>query len=578
MRMAKVAATVLKARGVFPRAGQLLSGSRAKALKETLKKTPGHFSHNFRTGVTTSNAKDLEKLRRKITEEGTKVLAARGAAGVGLAGAGVAAHSALKKSDKKTSNGEKEKESCGIKTSAAKEPPTDEELKETGRQRGVANLAAEATREKGRGGERLGKVLGMLGGGAGGGALGHHLLGGHPAGLIGGAALGGLAGRSAGSELGTELDIRRNAPTAVSTEALSPVLKTAAAAIRFDLALHKIAEGEDGAMGDMAAPTAGGLQPSNYLAAEIAGQQAQEANEANFYRQQLGQAQQTTAQMQQQMADVQAQLDQLQQQAAQSGEQVQQAAQEAMAARDDAVNATMEVAKARIGAQKMRQQMLELASQDPQALGEEAMAPQPMMGPDGQPMAPEQAPEQAGPGAAPSGAEAPDASMQPEAPDEGPAGQAPPLATPPGAEPPAGAPDMNAPAGGPLGPQGEEAMPARELKTASAALLGGLGGAALGAGGSLMAGRNVGGLRDKVTALEGAQDGSFGHAAALAAAKQGLAAGELAEKHPVRSAIAGGLTGAMTGLAAGPALAAGGRELGGHLATIGRAAKRGMGG
>lgn len=429
---------------------------------------------------------------------------------------------------------------------------TDEELKETGRQRGVASLAAEATREKGRRGERAGKVLGTIAGGLGGAAAGKKFIGGK-AGTIAGLASGMLAGRSAGKELGTERDLRKNA-----------------AAMRFDLVLHKLAFDEDPQA--MAAPTAGDMQPTNYLAAEMLGQRAQEANEANFYREQLSQAKQESAAVQQQMADTQMQLDQLQQQAAQAGTQVQQAAQEAMAARDDAVNATLEVAKARIGAQKMRQQMLELASQDPQALGEEAVAPQMAMGPDGQPMPPEAA------GAPPEEAGAPDAGMAPPPEEEGPAGGAPAPPTPPGAAPPAGGPDMAAPAAGPMGPPPEGGMPATELKQASARLLGALGGAALGAGSGALAGRSAPGLRDRVQQLEASQDGSFGQAAALAAAKKGLAAGELAEKHPMGSAIMGGLGGAVTGAMAGPMLAQNVSELGEHGRIIGRAIRRGVGG
>ena len=106
------------------------------------------------------------------------------------------------------------KEASGISKVAsmmakwAKENPTDADLKETGRQRAVANISAEHEREKSRRGERAGRSLGALGGLAAGGALGKRLIGGK-AGTIAGAAMGGLAGRAAGGELGTELDIHR---------------------------------------------------------------------------------------------------------------------------------------------------------------------------------------------------------------------------------------------------------------------------------------------------------------------------------------------------------------------------------
>lgn len=90
----------------------------------------------------------------------------------------------------------------------AKEAPTDEELRESGRQSAVKTIAAEHGRERARRGERAGKVLGALSGIAAGGAAGKKLVGGK-AGTLGGAVIGGLAGRSLGSELGTEADIAR---------------------------------------------------------------------------------------------------------------------------------------------------------------------------------------------------------------------------------------------------------------------------------------------------------------------------------------------------------------------------------
>lgn len=446
---------------------------------------------------------------------------AGGAAGGALTGLGVGGVQALRGSP--PGYGKNTKAERAKKKEAADK--TDAELKEVGRQRGVANLAAEATREKGRRGERVGKTLGMIGGAAGGAALGNKLVGG-PMGTLGGTAIGALMGRSAGNELGTEYDIAKNA-----------------AAMRFSLALHKLAEepgmpGGGDAGDGISSPTAPELQPQNYLAAEMLGQQAQDANEAAFYREQLGAANQSMTAMQQQMADVQARLDQMQQQADQSGMQIEQAAQEAMAARDDAVNATMEVAKARIGAQKLRQAMLDVASQDPQALGEEEFAPQPMMGPDGMPMDPAMSPDGMPVEEGPAGAAPAAQGMAPEAPPQ---------------------------------PQGPEVMP----KTGSA-LLGAGAGAVLGAGGSLLSGRQVPALRQQVQQLEGSQDGGFRQAAALAAAKGGLAAAELAEAHPVRSAISGGIGGALTGAAMGPALVSGVRELATrHIPAV---ARRVMGG
>lgn len=430
-------------------------------------------------------------------------------------------------------------------------------LKGKGEERAITGLAAEAKREMGRRGERAGKTVGMLAGGAGGAALGKKYVGG-PVGTLGGAALGALMGRSTGGELGTEADIRRNrskmhVPGSQDQRAVEAFLEQQqgqdaaplqdskgrvrgykVAAMRFKLATMKLGFGED--PGEMAAPAGMETEPTNYLAAEIMGRQAQEANEANFYKQQLDQTRMEMQGLQQEAQQARMQLDQLQQQSNEVGAQVQQAAQEAIAARDEAVMSTMEAAKARIGAQKMRQMFLEIASQDPAMLGEEALSPQPgdpMMG-------------------------APDAALGDPA-MEGPAGMAPPQE---GMPPPEGA-------GAP-----EEAAATPKVGSASPMIGGALVGGALGAYGGYSLGKKAPGLRDKVQQLEGAQDGTFRRASALAAAKQGLAASELSERHPVGSALTGGLSGAMAGLKAGPGLAGSLNELKEHGKVLGRALQR----
>jgi len=392
---------------------------------------------------------------------------------------------------------------------------SDKELKEVGRQRGVSALSAEATRDKGKRGERGGAAAGGIAGALGGAAAGKKYIGGR-VGALGGMAAGYLSGSRVGAILGNERDMAKRA------------------SMRFTAALYKLAEGEE-----MAAPSGEELQPTNYLAAEMAAQKAQEDNESSFYRQQLGESQQSQQVMQQQMSDVQAQLQQLQTQADQSGAQIQQASQEAMAARDDAVNATMEVAKARMGAQRMRQAMMEVASQDPAAMGEEAM---------GQQMAPD------------------NGMGQPA--EEGPAGQAPDPSTPQGAAPPQG-----------VAPQGAPTPGAEPVaKQASAvAMMGALAGGASAAYGSVKAGRNAGFLRQKMQQIQSSQDGSFGQAAALAAAQGSLAGAELAQKHPTRMAIGAGVGGALTGSMMAPGLVSGARELGGHVKTIAGAIRRSRG-
>lgn len=310
------------------------------------------------------------------------------------------------------------------------------------------------------------------------------------------------------------------------------------------------------AQAPMASPTADELEPANYLQAELAGRQAQEQNESVYYRQQLGTAQQQAAMAQQQMADTQAQLAQLQQQAQEAGAQVQAATQQAVAAQDAATQQSLEAAKARIGAQELRSKMLEIASQDPQALGEAAMAPPPPAPGMEQNLAPSGA-----------GAEAPTAG-EPATP-EGPAGEAGGPATPPGGAPagPPGAPGPGvgspggeAPGGGPGAAEaggvaaGGGGPPMKTGGALEQHLLGAGVGTALGAGGSLYAGYRRPALAEKVQQLEASQTGGFLQAARLAAAKRGLAVSELAEAHPVASALTGGLAGGLSGAMSGPRL------------------------
>lgn len=359
---------------------------------------------------------------------------------------------------------------------------------------GVRSLMAEAVRTKGRRGQRAGKEVGTIAGALAGAAAGRKAIGG-TAGTIAGMAAGALSGRGIGKELGKERDAR--------------------ALMKRAFAMAKLANPEDQAEdAAMASPSTAELQPQHYLQAEMIGQQAQAANEAGFYRNQLTQAQQQVQSMQEQMMQAQMQMQQLQQQAAQTGAQVQQAAQEAMQARDDAVAQTVEAAKARIGAQKMREQLLQIASQDPAQIGEAALAPQPALPPDaglGQP------------------------------PQEGPAGLAPDPQQPP-------------PEGDPAA-VGLQAMPADQMKTGSAFGVGGaLIGAGLGVGSAFYDADNVHRFQDRVSELERGQDGSFQQATALAKAKERLAKSETAKSHLGRTVLARGIGGAALGLSGGESL------------------------
>lgn len=466
-----------------------------------------------------------------------------GLGGGALTGTGVGAVQTLRGSPKgHGKNTKKERE----KTSAAeKTPPTDKELKETGRQRGVTALAAEARREKGRRGERFGQAIGTLGGAAGGAALGKRYIGGR-AGTIAGMAAGALSGGKLGKEVGTEHDIHKNA-----------FVNEKIASMRFELALMKLAEGE-GDMEGMAAPTAGEMEPANYLQAEMLGRQAQEQNESAFYREQLGQAKQQAASMQQQVADAQMQLQQVQQQAEQAGAQIQAATQQAVAAQDAATQQTLEAAKARIGAQEMRAKLLDIVSQDPQQIGEQALAPAAPPGIEGMP------PEVGAPGmeGEPGMEAAPEAGMVPPPGPEGPAGGAPTPPVPPGGVPVAGG-GTEVMAGPPPGPGPEMAAPAGQLKTGSLRkfasplsdrLLGAGIGAAMGAGSSLYAGSQAPEMAQKAQQMEAQRDGSFLQAVQAARAKHQAVAADLAARHPVGSAIVGGLGGAATGAFVAPGL------------------------
>jgi hypothetical protein len=510
------------------------------------------------------------------------------------------------------------------KWAAEKEPPTKKELKDKGRERAITSMAAEAERERSRRGERFGQALGSIGGAAGGALAGRKYVGG-PVGTVGGAALGYLGGGKAGKELGTELDIAKNAaqagPRVRGVYAMGPAqqkalysqmvssqgnwggfgaqptfgnpmggggmrasdaallrsvgafgkhgsVKEAAAAMRGSLAKMAQEMGEMGgdAQAPMASPTASDTEAQNYLAAEMAGRQAQEQNESSYYREQLGTAQQAAQMAQQQVADTTMQLQQIQQQAQEAGAQIQAATQQAVAAQDAATQQSLEAAKSRIGAQEMRSKMLELASQDPQALGEQALAPPPPApGMEGMLAPPGMAP--------PPGAEGLPPEAGGPAPEEGAAGEAPAPPTPPAAapagEPGAGGPPaMGGPGGAPPGGGPAEAAAVPQMKVGAAlgqhALGAGIG-AAMGAGSSLYAGSQQPALADKVQQLEGAQTGGFMQAARLAAAKKALAGAELAQSHPGTSAIVGGLAGGAAGAIGGPRLAEKARATAGNV-------------
>lgn len=409
----------------------------------------------------------------------------------------------------------------------AKETPTDAELKELGRQSAVRTIAAEHGRESARRGERFGRTAGMIAGAAGGGALGYHALGRSPASTVAGAVLGGLAGRSIGGELGTELDIARHSKSAAVKMAASAMLSWVKSAEE-DMS----AQPQDSSM---SSPTDNqSLSPVNYLQAELMGQQLQNSNEANFYKQKLMVAEQTAQQVQQQ---AQMQVQQVQQETAQAkmdadsaAQRVQAALDEAVKAKDDALKQTETAARMRIGQQDLRMKLLELAAQDPDATAAMNLAQTTgqasLMGaPSGEVMAPD-------PNAPPVDPNAMGAPQDQQVAQQGMPGQQ-----------------------GPAAPPAQDPSAAMGAKTSSARMLkkeaiighavGGLVGAARGAYSSHKAFREgLDPVKDRVAALEqaGAQDGGFLRARALANAKAELAARELLMKHP-RLAVAEKLVG-----------------------------------
>jgi hypothetical protein len=121
----------------------------------------------------------------------------------------------------------------------------------------------------------------------------------------------------------------------------------------------------------MPATSSAPLQPVNYMGAEQQAQQSQQLNEANFYRERMLHAVQENQSLQQQIAESQATMDQLQQQAASTGIQIQTVTQQALQAQERALEHSQMAAKMRMGMQQMREQMLQIASQDPAAIAEQ---------------------------------------------------------------------------------------------------------------------------------------------------------------------------------------------------------------
>lgn len=322
--------------------------------------------------------------------------------------------------------------------------------------------------------------------------------------------------------------------------------KQASAALRFKLAAGPMGFGEgaagtqDGAPAMQETPTAQQPQPqaapsleqaptlpANYLGAELAGRVSQQQNEANYYRQRMQQALSENQMLQQQMAETQSSMTQLQQQSQLAGNQMQQVTQEAVAAQDRALTHSMEAARMRMGMQKLREQMLQVASQDPNTVA---------------PGMPGLTPDMTG---APVDVMSSGATQQPGA-------QPAPGAVPADAGMPAGA-------GGAEESQPAESKPSQsQTEKAGSVLAQRLGGAALlgglGAYEGATAGNRIPELESQVADMESSPTpGGFRHAVSLAKAKAQLEIARASKADPRTAALMGGAGGALLGSQLGPA-------------------------
>lgn len=284
-----------------------------------------------------------------------------------------------------------------------------------------------------------------------------------------------------------------------------------------------------------AMPTTAPTVAVNYQAAELAARAAQDANEVGFLRDRLNAATEQNQAAQQQLQEAQQQVAQMQQDTAMSGEQIMSATNEAVAASDRALQQSMQAANMRMGIQKMREAMLQLASQDPETMGTMAQQEQQQA---------EQMQAQAGQQAVNGQAGAPGQVGAPEA--------------APGAVAAEGGPETGgAPSEAGAGAPGKSTAPSINIKTGSMGAA--LPGAAIGAGLAALQGyrRSANGVEEsqrEVAELEQQQQsGSFGKALDLMKAKQRLANNELAQSHPIASNVRNVVGGAIGGAALGTA-------------------------
>lgn len=504
--------------------------------------------------------------------EQKKVTATRLGAGGAAVGAGLLAKKLLtKRASLETARANLAKEvgeaNASMKAFQAAQADKELQLKEKGRERAVTNLAAEAYRDKGRRGERVGGTLGSLGGMAAGALLGKRLKS-----RAAGAALGYLAGGKAGKTVGEELDLRKNASVAEAALLMKAAFD---ASVGGGPAATPGMDGVEGAQSPgavteegspqaspdappideevPAAPPPGsrGLEATNYLDAELAARDEQQVNEAAFYRQRMHDAMQQLQGVQDELQATQGQLQSLQDASSAVNDQISQKTQQAV---DANILATQEVQRAadmRIGLEKMRQQLLQVASQDPSLL---AAPPPPVEGapPPGAPpeASPAQAPPtDAGPPSSNGGGEGQPPPEEPKGESGGAEGEKPQE----GSKPPGKNPQLSVKVGNAL----------------RGALPWAAGGAALGGGGALLAAKHGDKLRAAVEEMQaGREAGDFDKAKELAKRYAQLSEAERAEKSPLKAMGMGALAGAAALGSVGPQLVPATKRLMGNIQNL----------
>lgn len=393
-----------------------------------------------------------------------------------------------------------------------------------GRERAETNLAARARQTEGMRGELYGDIIGRLLGGYGGFAAGKNLE--NPLARVGGAAVTQMLGGRIGKQLGREVDSKRNKKLAGVKSAFEDTM--------------------------------------NMLAQEQAAEQAQVANEAQFYRdrnRQAQEAQQTlqkaleaaqneAEQQKQQMASLQ---EAMQQQTTMSNDATTKALMQTVQANNDALQSRQLANDSSSALQKLKQTLREIAGDADGgansgmggAGGEPASGPD-QQGPAGQAVGAGNSPTAAPPEGDKSTNPGPIESPQSMSASDG------------GAARNMGQMDLNRPQTGDQNKSASSKIAAMgemmrgALKKAPYAL----GGAALTGGlHALSLHQGSEGLRQEVAEHANKPAAGFGQALQQAQQKARLALAEASEAHPVASTALASLAGAGMGASLGPALA-----------------------